>query len=50
VAANPKIYGLLVSQLGKYSKFATAGEKAGVRQAGQTLSIKPDAEPESEAE
>jgi myo-inositol-1(or 4)-monophosphatase len=32
LAANPKIYGLLIGLVGKYSKFATAGEKAGVRQ------------------
>ena len=36
MAANPKIYGQLVTVLGKYSKFATAGEKAGVRQAAST--------------
>ncbi len=33
VAGNPKIYGQLVTTLGKYSKFAGAGDKAGVRQA-----------------
>ena len=33
MAANPKIYGQLVNVIGKYSKFASAGEKAGVRQA-----------------
>ena len=33
LAGNPKIYGQLVTILGKYSKFATAGEKATVRQA-----------------
>ena len=33
MAANPRIYGQLVPLLSKYSKFATAGEKAGVRQA-----------------
>jgi myo-inositol-1(or 4)-monophosphatase len=32
MAANPKVYGQLVGVLGKYSKFASAGEKAGVRQ------------------
>src|SRR6187402_2310361 len=32
VAGNPKIYAQLVGILGKYSKFATAGEKASVRQ------------------
>lgn len=31
LAANPRIYGQMVSLLGKYSKFAGAGEKAGVR-------------------
>jgi myo-inositol-1(or 4)-monophosphatase len=31
VAGNPKIYGQLVGILGKYSKFASAGEKAAVR-------------------
>ncbi len=31
LAANPKIYAQLVSILGKYSKFASAGEKAEVR-------------------
>ena len=33
LAANPKIYGQLVSMTGKYSKFASAGDKASVRQA-----------------
>jgi myo-inositol-1(or 4)-monophosphatase len=33
MAANPRIYGQLVSLLGKYSKFASAGDKAAVRQA-----------------
>ncbi len=33
LAAAPRIYGQMVPILGKYSKFATAGEKAGVRQA-----------------
>ncbi|MFT3720038.1 inositol monophosphatase family protein [Pseudorhodoferax sp.] len=32
LAGNPRIYGLLVGLLGKYSKFAPAGEKAAVRQ------------------
>lgn len=32
LAANPKVYGQLVSLIGKYSKFASAGDKAGVRQ------------------
>jgi myo-inositol-1(or 4)-monophosphatase len=33
IAGNPRIYGQLVSILGKYSKFASAGDKAAVRQA-----------------
>ena len=33
LAANPRIYGQLVPLLSPYSKFATAGEKANVRQA-----------------
>jgi len=33
MAGNPRIYGQLVAILGKYSKFASAGEKAAVRQA-----------------
>jgi myo-inositol-1(or 4)-monophosphatase len=32
VAGNPKIYGQLVGILGKYSKFASAGDKADLRQ------------------
>ena len=32
LAGNPKIYGQLVNTLGKYSKFASAGDKAAVRQ------------------
>jgi myo-inositol-1(or 4)-monophosphatase len=32
VAGNPHIYGQLVATLGKYSKFAGAGDKATVRQ------------------
>ncbi len=33
MAGNPRIYGQLVTILGKYSKFAPAGDKAAVRQA-----------------
>jgi myo-inositol-1(or 4)-monophosphatase len=36
IAASPKIYGQLVPILSKYSKFATAGEKAAVRQTIKT--------------
>ena len=32
MAANPKIYAQMVGLLSKYSKFASAGEKATVRQ------------------
>src|SRR4051812_12545169 len=44
VAGNPRVYGQLVSILGKYSKFATAGEKASVRQATRDL-VPPSAAP-----
>ena len=33
MAGNPRVYGQLVTVLGKYSKFASAGEKATLRQA-----------------
>ena len=33
MAASPRVYGQLVNVLGKYSKFASAGEKAALRQA-----------------
>jgi myo-inositol-1(or 4)-monophosphatase len=36
MAGNPRVYGQLVSILGKYSKFASAGEKATLRQAGSS--------------
>jgi myo-inositol-1(or 4)-monophosphatase len=32
LAGNPRLYGQLVNILGKYSKFASAGEKAALRQ------------------
>jgi myo-inositol-1(or 4)-monophosphatase len=34
LAGSPKVYGQLVNTLSKYSKFASAGEKAAVRQHG----------------
>ena len=37
VAGNPRVYGQLVAILHKYSKFASAGEKAALRQSTQTL-------------
>ncbi len=54
VAGSPKIYGQLVTILSKYSKFATAGEKAALRQSTPELvpadttpsaRLDPDAEP-----
>jgi myo-inositol-1(or 4)-monophosphatase len=39
LAGNPKIYGQLVAMLSKYSKFASAGEKASLRQ--NTLELVP---------
>jgi myo-inositol-1(or 4)-monophosphatase len=44
VAGNPRIYGQLVAILGKYSKFASAAEKAAVRHAG-TLDMHPESAP-----
>ena len=44
VAGNPKIYGQLVAILGKYSKFASAGEKAAVRQSAPELAA-PETRP-----
>jgi myo-inositol-1(or 4)-monophosphatase len=44
VAGNPKIYGQLVAILHKYSKFASAGEKAALRQTTATL-VAPNMRP-----
>jgi myo-inositol-1(or 4)-monophosphatase len=44
VAGNPKIYGQLGAILGKYSKFASAGEKAALRQSTLNL-VDPTAAP-----
>ena len=38
LAGAPRIYGQLVGILGKFSKFASAGDKAAVRSAVETLS------------
>lgn len=45
VAGNPRIYGQLVALLHKYSKFASAGEKAELRQAAPIVAEarRPDA-------
>ncbi len=47
MAANPKIYGLMAPMFSKYSKFATAGEKATVRQG--TVSVGSAAEAKAAA-
>jgi len=39
LAGNPRIYGQLVPLLNKYSKFASAGDKAAARQAAATLAM-----------
>ena len=44
VAGNPKVYGQLVAILHKYSKFASAGEKAALRQSAETL-VAPNMRP-----
>ena len=44
VAGTPKVYGQLVAILHKYSKFASAGEKAALRQSTQTL-VAPNMRP-----
>jgi myo-inositol-1(or 4)-monophosphatase len=51
LAANPKVYAQMVSLLGKYSKFASAGEKAAARQAGtlKAASATPEQAPDEEA-
>jgi len=41
MAANPRIYGQMVAILGKYSKFAGAGDKAAVRAAVAELANAP---------
>ena len=41
LAGNPRVYGQLVPILHKYSKFASAGEKAQVRQAAQDAGMEP---------
>ena len=48
MAGNPRIYGQLVPLLGKYSKFAGAGDKAAVRQAAGEDAAEPAAPAASE--
>ena len=50
LAATPRIYGQLVPVLGKYSKFAGAGDKAAVRQAAQADEQEAAAEEGDKAE
>jgi myo-inositol-1(or 4)-monophosphatase len=51
LAGAPRIYGQLVAVLGKYSKFAAAGEKSAVDQAVEQLrSVSGDAPWNAEAE
>ncbi len=45
MAGAPRIYGQMVSVLGKYSKFASAGEKATVRQTLRSPSAQAEAAP-----
>ena len=49
LAANPKIYSQLVGVIGKYSKFASAGDKAAVRQTAQAAAAQPDAATDTDA-
>ena len=48
LAGAPRIYGQLVSILGKFSKFASAGDKAAVRAAVETLKHSQAAADEAE--
>ena len=48
LAGNPRIYGQLVPILGKYSKFASAGDKAAVRQAAAADAPEATNTPEAE--
>jgi myo-inositol-1(or 4)-monophosphatase len=54
LAANPKIYGQMVGVIGKYSKFASAGDKAAVRQSRPrppaNAAERPAAEPQPAAD
>ncbi len=50
LAANPRVYGQMVNLLGKYSKFASAGDKAAVRQGLATASANSEEAVASEPE
>jgi len=47
MAGNPRVYGQLVSILGKYSKWAPAGEKAALRQASPLVAPEASVTPET---
>jgi myo-inositol-1(or 4)-monophosphatase len=49
LAGSPKVYGQLVSILGKYSKFAGAGEKAALRQAYPVAGLSASSAAEQDA-
>jgi myo-inositol-1(or 4)-monophosphatase len=48
MAANPKIYGQLVGITSRYSKFASAGDKAALRQSLKKSGAEPVAEADAE--
>ena len=50
LAAAPRIYGALIPVIGKFSKFASAGEKAAVRQAVKSDNFEVPADESAEAE
>ena len=50
LAGAPRIYGQLVTLLGKYSKFASAGDKAAVRQAAEVTEVADVASDEAAAQ
>ena len=45
LAGTPKIYGQLVGILSKYSKFASAGEKAALQDAASLVALAPPQDP-----
>jgi myo-inositol-1(or 4)-monophosphatase len=49
MAGNPRVYGQLVTLFGKYSKFASAGEKATVREANSNEAAEQTKAPQADA-
>jgi len=49
MAGNPRVYGQMVGVLGKYSKFASAGEKAALRQAAPATAAAPEIKPTADS-